>query len=301
VTDKPGRIIASGLSKRFGNIRAVEDLSFTVNPGVVTGFLGPNGAGKTTTLRMLLGLVRPDAGSAKIGGHPYGAIVHPMCSVGAVLEASSFHPSRSARNHLRVLCLASGIPLDRVDQVLELVALRPIADRAVGTFSLGMRQRLALAGALLGEPRVLILDEPANGLDPEGIAWLRGFLRDYATKGNTVFMSSHVLAEVAQSVDEVLVISHGRLMRQAALSDLTDSHIVRVRTPQGDDLERLLSEKGINVDRRGADLLLVDGMDGPAIGHTAFEAGIEIHELVAERSQLEQVFLQLTEGRGTAI
>jgi ABC-2 type transport system ATP-binding protein len=199
------------LTKRFGAVTAVDDLTFAVRPGTVTGFLGPNGAGKTTTLRMLLGLVTPTSGTATIGGRRYAEIHDPLRQVGAVLEASSFHPGRSARDHLRVLCAAAGLPASRADDALRQVGLAEAAGRRVGGFSLGMRQRLGLASALLGEPGVLILDEPANGLDPEGIRWLRGFLRHLADGGRTVLVSSHVLAEVAQTVDDVVIIATGRL------------------------------------------------------------------------------------------
>ncbi|HEY4726480.1 MAG TPA: ATP-binding cassette domain-containing protein, partial [Actinomycetota bacterium] len=204
-------ITIQGLTKRFGPVTAVDDLSFEVDQGTVVGFLGPNGAGKTTTLRTLLGLVTPTTGTARIDGRPYRELTDPIRHVGAVLEASSFHPGRSARNHLRVVATAAGLPLDRADAVLEQVGLTGAARRRVGGFSLGMRQRLGLATALLGDPQVLILDEPANGLDPEGVHWLRGLLRQLADQGRTVLVSSHVLAEVAQTVDQVVIIARGRL------------------------------------------------------------------------------------------
>ncbi|HET7017817.1 MAG TPA: ABC transporter ATP-binding protein [Streptosporangiaceae bacterium] len=210
-----------GLGKRFGPVTAVHDLSFDVQPGSVTGFLGPNGAGKTTTLRMLLGLITPDAGTATIGGKPYGELEDPLRQVGAVLEASSFHPGRSARNHLRIQALAGRVHQSRVDEVLELVQLADVAGRRVGKFSLGMKQRLGLATALLADPEVLILDEPTNGLDPEGVRWLRGLLREFAADGGTVLVSSHLLAEVAQTVDSVVILDHGRLLAQSSLAKLT--------------------------------------------------------------------------------
>lgn len=213
-------VTVSHLSKSFGRIRAVDDLSFTAPPGTVTGFLGPNGAGKTTTLRMILGLVRPAAGTATIGGVPYAAIPDPITEVGAVLEETAFHPGRTARMHLRVICTAAGLPADRVDEMLDLVDLGAAADRRVGGFSLGMRQRLALASALLGEPNVLLLDEPANGLDPEGIHWLRGLLRQLASSGRAVLVSSHVLAEVEQIADQVVIISGGRPVHEGSLREL---------------------------------------------------------------------------------
>jgi ABC-2 type transport system ATP-binding protein len=214
-------IAVRGLTKRFGALTAIEDLTFEVRPGVVTGFLGPNGAGKSTTLRTILGLVRPTAGTASVAGMPYADLGEPARTVGAVLETQSFIPGRSGRNHLRVLTAASGLDDERVDEVLELVDLRNAAKRKAGTYSLGMRQRLALAGALLGDPSVLILDEPANGLDPQGIRWLRDFLRDFASQGNAVLVSSHQLGEMQRMAEEAVVIHRGRLVIQASMSDLT--------------------------------------------------------------------------------
>jgi ABC-2 type transport system ATP-binding protein len=214
-------IEAAGLTKRYGPVAAVDQLSFTVEAGQVVGFLGPNGAGKTTTLRMLLGLVRPDEGSALIDGQPYTSLPAPACRVGAVLEASNCHPGRTARNHLRIQALAAGIDPSRADDVLEVVGLTDAADRRAGKFSLGMRQRLGLATALLADPDVLILDEPANGLDPEGVRWLRDLIRDMATGGTAVLVSSHLLAEVAQTVDSVIIINSGRLVAQSPIGELT--------------------------------------------------------------------------------
>ena len=214
-------IRAHGLTKKFGSVRAVDDLSFSVERGSVTGFLGPNGAGKTTTLRMLLGLVAPDAGTATIDGRAYADLPEPLHQVGAVLEASSFHPGRTARNHLRIQALAAAADPARIDEVLDLVGLGRAAGQRIGGFSLGMRQRLGLATALLADPEILILDEPANGLDPEGVRWLRSLLRGFAAEGGTVLVSSHMLAETAQTVDSVVIIDHGRLVRQAPLASLT--------------------------------------------------------------------------------
>lgn len=214
-------IQAHGLTKRFGSVQAVDDLGFSVERGSVTGFLGRNGAGKTTTLRMLLGLVAPDAGTATINGRVYADLAEPLHQVGAVLEASSFHPGRTARNHLRIQALAAAVDPSRIDEVLDLVELTGAAGRRIGGFSLGMRQRLGLATALLADPEILILDEPANGLDPEGVRWLRGLLRGFAAEGGTVLMSSHMLAEAAQTVDSVVIVDHGRLVRQAPLASLT--------------------------------------------------------------------------------
>jgi ABC-2 type transport system ATP-binding protein len=215
-------IQAHGLTKNYGSVRAVDDLSFSVQRGSVTGFLGPNGAGKTTTLRMLLGLVAPDAGTATINGRAYAALPEPLHQVGAVLEASSFHPGRTARNHLRIQALAAAADPARIDEVLDLVQLRRAAGQRIGGFSLGMRQRLGLATALLADPEILILDEPANGLDPEGVRWLRSLLRGFAAEGGTVLVSSHMLAETAQTVDSVVIVDHGRLVRHAPLAELTE-------------------------------------------------------------------------------
>jgi ABC-2 type transport system ATP-binding protein len=299
VADQPGRIVVAGLSKNFGTIRAVDNLSFTVEPGSVTGFLGPNGAGKTTTLRMLLGLVTPTSGTATIGGVPYGQISRPMQAVGAVLEASSFHPGRTARNHLRVYAAASGIPDVRADEVLEQVGLTEAAHRKVRGFSLGMRQRLGLAFALLGDPQVLLLDEPANGLDPEGIRWLRRFQRALADAGKTVLVSSHLLTEVQQSADRVVILSQGRLVREGSMDELEKGagETVVVRTPTVDKLGMTLADAGANVTRSGETELRVRDMAADAVGHRAFEAGVELHELRTERADLEQLFFALTEGQ----
>jgi ABC-2 type transport system ATP-binding protein len=293
-------ITIQGLTKRFGDVLAVDDLSFEVDQGTVVGFLGPNGAGKTTTLRTLLGLVSPTAGTARIDGKPYRELADPVRHVGALLEASSFHPGRSARNHLRVIATAAGLPLTRADQVLDQVGLAQAAHRRVGGFSLGMRQRLGLATAMLGDPRVLILDEPANGLDPEGVHWLRGFLRQLADQGRTVLVSSHVLAEVAQTVDQVVIIAHGRLVTQSTLAALTarTDQLVRVRTPQAEALRALLAAQGIQAHPDGTDQLLAAGTTTETVGQAAAAAGVVIYEMGAERSNLEDVFLQLTTKQG---
>jgi ABC-2 type transport system ATP-binding protein len=293
-------ITIQGLTKRFGPVVAVDDLSFEVDQGTVVGFLGPNGAGKTTTLRTLLGLVSPTAGTARIDGKPYRELADPVRHVGALLEASSFHPGRSARNHLQVVATAAGLPRNRADAVLEQVGLAGAARRRVGGFSLGMRQRLGLATALLGDPQVLILDEPANGLDPEGVHWLRGLLRQLADQGRTVLVSSHLLAEVAQTVDQVVIIAGGRLVTQSTLAALTarTDQLVRVRTPQAETLRPLLAAQGIHADPDGADQLVAAGTTPEAVGQTAAAAGIVIYEMRAERSNLEDVFLQLTTKQG---
>jgi ABC-2 type transport system ATP-binding protein len=295
-----GRIVVSNLTKYFGKVRAVDDLSFEVEPGTVTGFLGPNGAGKTTTLRCLLGLVTPTKGSTTIGGRRYVDLPDPLGAVGAALEASSFHPGRTARNHLRVLCAAARIPDPRADEVLELTGIAADANRRVRGFSMGMRQRLALAATLLGDPRVLILDEPANGLDPAGINWLREFLRYLAEKqGKTVLVSSHILSEVEQTVDSVVIIAEGRLIREGSLKDLlsTASVAIRVRTPEADKLRQVLESSGLAVEVGDDGTLLVPNASTEAVGHLAFVNEIELYELARQSSDLEDVFLELT---GTA-
>jgi ABC-2 type transport system ATP-binding protein len=294
VDDESGRIAVSGLTKTFGTVKAVDNLSFTVEPGTVTGFLGPNGAGKTTTLRCVLGLVAPTHGGATIGGRPYIELSDPAKVVGALLEASSFHPARTARNHLRVYCTVSGIPHTRADEVLDLVGLSSAANRKVKTFSMGMRQRLGLAHALLGDPSVLLLDEPANGLDPEGIAWLRHFLRKMAGEGRTILVSSHVLSEVEQTVDQVVIINNGSLVRQGTLEDLSGHN--RTVLVRGPDIDRLMSAVSgqAEVERLPDGGMRVTGMDTAEIGHLAFTEQIELHELTTERSDLEQIFFALT-------
>ena len=290
-------IAVESLSKRFGSVRAVEDLTIATTPGRVTGFLGPNGAGKTTTLRMVLGLVTPTAGTALVEGQRYADLADPLRTVGAALEASSFHPGRSARDHLRVLATAGGLPQRRVDETLQLVGLADVADRRAGGFSLGMRQRLGLAAALLGDPRVLVLDEPANGLDPEGIAWLRGFLRYLAGEGRTVLISSHVLSEVQQTVDDVVIVARGRLVRQATLAELDDPAMraVAIRTPDPDALQLALSTARLPAALPSADGgWRVIGATTEAIGAAAFAGRVELHELAATASDLERTFLELT-------
>ena len=291
------RIDVVGLTKMFGTFKAVDDLTFSVDPGVVTGFLGPNGAG-TTTLRCLLGLVAPSAGSATIGGKPYRDLSDPLGTVGAALEASSFHPGRSAKAHLEVMALGAGIDAARATEMLAQVGLAEVADKRVGSFSLGMRQRLGLAAALLGDPDVLILDEPANGLDPAGIAWLRTFLRALAAEGRTVLVSSHVLSEVQQTVEDVVVLSRGRLIKQGKLADLDSGpRGVLVRTPEPEKLLDALAATALSTEgRTEAGQIRVVGGTTEQVGHTAFAHGIELHELVAEASDLEKTFLDMTEG-----
>jgi ABC-2 type transport system ATP-binding protein len=285
-----------GLTKRFGEVLAVDRVSFTVERGTVTGFLGPNGAGKTTTLRMLLGLVTPSSGTATINGCPYRELPEPRHVVGAVLEASNPYPGRTAVNHLRIEALAGDVPRARVDEVLDLVDLTEAAGRRVGQYSLGMRQRLGLATALLCDPEILILDEPANGLDPEGVHWLRRLLRQLAGEGRTVLVSSHLLAEVAQTVDSVVIMDHGRLVTQASLDELTEraTQTIGVRTPRPEQLAALLTENGAGARLTGPDRLEVTGASGELIGTLAAGAAIPIYETTIEAAGLEDVFLQLT-------
>ena len=286
---------AESLTKRFGNLTAVDDLSFLLEAGTITGFLGPNGAGKTTTLRMLLGLARPTQGRALIFERPYAEIEQPALRIGAVLEATDFHPGRSGRNHLRTLSAAAGIPDSRVDEVLRTVELDGAANRRVKGYSLGMRQRLGLAAALLGDPELLVLDEPANGLDPEGVRWLRDFLRAFAASGQTVLVSSHVLAEVAQTVDHVLIISRGKLVRESRLDELTAGigGAVRVRSPEAGQLREALERDGITA-TEASGALFAQGTTSERVGEIAAAAGIVLHELRLEQSSLEEVFLELT-------
>ena len=286
---------ARGLTKRFGSTTAVDDLTFAIEPGRITGFLGPNGAGKTTTLRMLLGLVHPTGGDALVEGVPYRKLREPTRAVGAVLEASSYHPTRSGRNHLRVLATAAGLPAARADETLEQVELAAVGRRRVETYSLGMRQRLSVAAALLGDPRLLVLDEPANGLDPEGIRWLRTFLRSFAGGGGTVFISSHVLAEVAQLADEVVIIHKARLVAHEPLAALTSRAAggTIVRSPDADALQARLAEAGIDA-TAAADGALRAAAPPEQVGEIAAAGRIVLHELRGESATLEQVFLELT-------
>ncbi len=284
------------LSKRFGPVRAVDQLSFEVTASCVTGFLGPNGSGKTTTLRMLLGLVKPDSGTAAILGHRYRELDHRSHAVGAALEASSFHPGRTARDHLRVRGFTGRAGMSRIEEVLEMVGLSGAAGRRVSGFSLGMRQRLGLASALLGDPQVLILDEPANGLDPEGIRWLRGFLRALAHEGRTVLVSSHVLAEAAQTVDHVVVISHGRLVTQSPLAELTAqaAPVVRIRTTDPAGLQAIVNADGGRARAVGGDRVEVAGLAPERVAVLAASESIPIVESMAEQVSLEDVFFRLT-------
>jgi ABC-2 type transport system ATP-binding protein len=287
------------LTKRYGKTVAVDNLSFSVQAGRVTGFLGPNGAGKTTTMRALLGLLRPSAGEALVEGERPVAMTEPLRTIGAALEATAFHPGRSGRNHLRVLAAAARFPRSRVEEVLELVELSGAADRRVKGYSLGMRQRLALAAALLGDPRILILDEPANGLDPQGMRWLRDLLRAQAAAGRTVLVSSHVLSEVDQTADELVVIRGGKLVSQTTLAEFTASGRVpsRVRAADPERLAAALAARDATVERDD-EALLVSGLSGKEIGELALAEGIAIHELAPQRSTLEERFLEVMGGDG---
>ena len=288
------------LHKRFGSVQAVKGLSFDVEPGRVTGFLGPNGAGKSTTLRALLGLVHPSAGTATFGGRRYEQLERPSAHVGAVLEEASFHPGRTGRNHLRILAAAGRHRTERVDEVLRIVGLTGAANRRVKGYSMGMRQRLAIAAALLGDPEVLILDEPTNGLDPPGIAWMRALMRDQARRGRAVLVSSHLLAEVSQSVDDVVIIAHGEMrgrgtLREVLGGDQTPSSEVR----SGDDgrLAAALERRGHSV-TRAADRLLVLGASPEQVGMIAFEEQVPVLGLAPRARSLEAAFLALTGGEG---
>jgi ABC-2 type transport system ATP-binding protein len=287
---------AESLTKRFGEVIAVADLSFVLQAGTITGFLGPNGAGKTTTLRMLLGLASPTSGRALVFDDPYAVLERPALRIGAVLEATDFHPGRSGRDHLRMLGRAVDVPDSRVDEVLSLVELTEAAHRRVKGYSLGMRQRLGLAAALLGDPELLILDEPANGLDPEGVRWLRDFLRRLASEGRTVLVSSHVLAEVAQTVDQVLIISRGRLVIESPLAELTAraGGAVRVRAGDLSMLASALRAEDLRVTTGTDHSLLVQGAPREPVGEIAFAAGVPVHELLTDGGSLEDIFLELT-------
>jgi ABC-2 type transport system ATP-binding protein len=287
-------IEARSLTKRYGDKLAVDQLSFTVRPGVVTGFLGPNGAGKSTTMRMIMGLDAPASGSVTVDGRPYRGIPWPLREVGALLEARAIHPGRSARAHLQMLAEASRIPLDRVTAVLELVGLTSVARHRAGKFSLGMGQRLGIAAALLGDPGVLLFDEPVNGLDPDGIRWVRNLLKSLAAEGRTVFVSSHLMSEMALTAEEVVIIGRGRLVAQVPIGDLLSqrSHVL-VRSPRAAQLRRLLEQHGATVDARPDDSLVVVGADAATIGDVALAAGVALHELAPQTASLEEAYMEL--------
>jgi ABC-2 type transport system ATP-binding protein len=300
--DGSGRIVVQNLSRQFGSVHAVSDLSFVVHPGTVTGFLGPNGSGKTTTLRMVLGLITPSAGSVTISGVPFHRLAHPGRTVGAVLDTQGFHPRRSARDHLRVYAAASGVPDARADQVLELVGLSSAGRRKAGAFSMGMRQRLSLATALLGDPQVLVLDEPSNGLDPEGIVWLRGFLQSFARTGRTVLVSSHGLREIEQTVDSLVVMSRGVRVYEGTMAELGSRRRSRVLLRSADQVglhSALVAAGTRDVTVLEDGRLAVTGADVQHLGSVALEARIAIWGMTEEHPDLEQEFLQLTAGQYT--
>ncbi|HEX8095860.1 ABC transporter ATP-binding protein [Jatrophihabitans sp.] len=292
-----GRIVVDNLTKVFGNQRAVDSLSFTVEPGSVTGFLGPNGAGKTTTLRMLLGLVQPSSGTATINGVTYESLTRPLQTVGAALEAASFHPAHTGLQHLRIYCAAAGLPARRANEVLDLVGLGQVAKKKTKGYSMGMRQRLGLAGTLLGDPRVLILDEPANGLDPEGIRWLRGFFRHLAGEGRTILVSSHQLAEVQEVADRAVILNRGKLVRAGTLGELSAGTAVTVvRGPALAPLQQALAGAGYGGSTEPDGSLRVRTDQLAQVGHLAFVHNVELHELRLEEFDLERLFFSLTEG-----
>jgi ABC-2 type transport system ATP-binding protein len=288
-------LVAEALTKRYRKVLAVDDLSFEVRRGTITGFLGPNGAGKTTTLRIFLGLVHPTSGTATIDGKRFRQLERPT-RVGAVLEATGFYPGRSGRDHLRTVATAARIPAQRADEVLALVGLEDAARRRVKGYSLGMRQRLGIAAALLGDPEILVLDEPANGLDPDGIRWLRDFMRGFVGGGRTILVSSHVLSEVSQVADDVVIVDRGRLVAQGPVAELTGraSGGVRVRSPQAERLRDLLTAAGYQATTASDGALFVEGSTAAQVGELAAANGVVLHELVQEAATLEQAFLELT-------
>lgn len=291
-------IEVTGLTKTFGSTTAVDDLTFTVRPGIVTGFLGPNGAGKSTTMRMILGLDRPTSGTALVEGKPYRELTRPLTTVGALLDAKWVHPNRSARAHLKWLAASNGLPASRVDEVLRQVGLTEVAGKRAGGFSLGMSQRLGLAAALLGDPRVLLFDEPVNGLDPEGIVWIRRFMQALAAEGRTVLVSSHLLSEMAQTADHLIVIGRGRLIADTSVKEFVDKaseSFVLVRSPQLDDLRTELTGRGHSVSEDDG-ALVVKGASAAEIGEFAASRSIVLHELASRNASLEDAFMKLTGG-----
>jgi len=291
-------IEAHHLSKRYGSRLAVDDLSFTVAPGKVTGFLGPNGAGKSTTIRLLLGLDRPDRGHARIGGRPYRDLRFPLRAAGALLEAQAVHPGRSARNHLRCLAQTHGLSPRRVDEVIALTGLGGVAGRRAGGFSLGMRQRLGIAAALLGRPPALLLDEPVNGLDPEGVLWIRNLMKQFAAEGRTVLVSSHLMNEMAVTADHLIVIGRGRLLADCPAAQFTGRNSgqrVLVRTPDAARLAGVITEQGAQAEPGEDGTLSITGMPAPRIAELAAQAGVAVYELTPQRASLEQAFMELTE------
>ncbi len=289
-------ISVENLTKRYGSTLAVDDLSFEVQPGVVTGFLGPNGSGKSTTMRAILGLDNPTSGRATINGTTYRHVNAPLREVGALLDAKALNPTRSARNHLRALAVSNNIPFSRVDEVLEFVGLASVAKKKAGSFSLGMSQRLGIAAALLGDPPILLFDEPVNGLDPEGIRWIREFFRTLATEGRTVFVSSHLMSEMALTADQIIVIGRGRFITSGSVADLTASAAgsVLVRSVDNARLADAVRRAGGQVDLGTSDALVVNDLDAPTVGRVALEAGVALSELTPQRASLEEVFMDLT-------
>ncbi len=291
-------IEAHALTKRYGEKVAVDDISFTVRPGRVTGFLGPNGAGKSTTMRMIVGLDRPTAGSVTVGGHAYAQLPSPLTEVGSLLEAKAIHPGATARNHLRGLAATHGIPRRRVDEVIDMTGLSDVAGKRVGSFSLGMGQRLGIAAALLGDPHTLILDEPVNGLDPEGVKWVRTMVRYLASEGRTVFLSSHLMSEMSITADDIIVIGRGRILTSGTVQEVIASSTgstVAVETPQASELVRLLQgEADSTVTSTGPSQLTVAGLDAPRIGEVAAANGIVLHQLTTQSASLEEAFMSLT-------
>ncbi|RIJ79035.1 ATP-binding cassette domain-containing protein [Nakamurella silvestris] len=288
-------IVVEHLTKRFGRVTAVDDLSFQVRPGLVTGFLGPNGAGKSTTMRMILGLDRPTAGRITVNGRRFVDQAAPLHEIGSLLEARAVHPGRSARNHLLALAATTGVPTRRVDEVLDIVGLTSVARQRAGAFSLGMGQRLGIAGALLADPEVVMLDEPANGLDPEGIVWIRELLQGLAREGRTVFVSSHLISEMALTAEHLVIVGRGRLIADLPVSELTGtSDRVTVRSPRAGDLAALLIDRGITVTSVSTDQLEVTGLPVEEIGRRAFDGGIMLHTLTPHSISLEQAFIDLT-------
>jgi ABC-2 type transport system ATP-binding protein len=298
VSQTAAPIVVEGLTKRYGDVTAVDDLSFAARPGAVTGFLGPNGAGKTTALKAIVGLARPTAGRALINGTPIDAVAPDARMLGVHIEPCGAHPGRSARDHLRSLAALARLPRGRVDEVLAIVGLEQAAGRRVGKYSTGMRQRLGLASALLGDPEILVLDEPLNGLDPQGIRWLRTFLRERATSGKTVLLSSHVLAEAAQTVDDVVVIHKGRLMRQGTIEELgrLGNEGVLVSTPTRERLAMAVQRAGGRAEIQDCEgRLLIEGLDAAQVGELAHDERVVLHELSLRSGSLEDVFFNLTE------
>jgi ABC-2 type transport system ATP-binding protein len=287
-----------GLTKQYGAVRAVDDLTFDVQPGKVTGFLGPNGAGKSTTMRMVLGLDRPTAGRALVGGRPFAGLAEPLRAAGALLDAQAVHPGRSGRDHLRVAARTHGIPLRRVDEVVDQVGLGPAARRRVRGYSLGMRQRLGIATALLGDPAVLLFDEPMNGLDLDGVRWIRRLVRELADEGRTVLLSSHLMSEMEQTADHLIIIGRGRLIADASMRDVMRgqgaTRQVRVRTPSADDLAGALLRRRLRVHPTVDGDLLVEGASAETVGDVALEVGVAVHRLTEVHSSLEEVYLDLT-------